>query len=461
MPTIQSEIQQKVIPNIVQKPTDLEASAPETPSPEPASPPRIPLFREIQYKKLTDVHRVQNLDLPERFKCVYGELVIPECLRQKDVHYIVNSQGQVIKAAWIHRCVGLFLNSIGLIPINRQAAYEQLEESLEMVEDEISTLVKNRVLTKRSGPGFMAFCQAHEAVPKNCVLVSARTYAALCSQNRGWKSTSQVSCTRYPNLGPNTTIRLNLLVNDERTSAPQALAPTSLGARFPQLADMLRDMEQEEQEVQLEGDGLLDAVYLHPEVLKQNLQGDGDGDLVFFKRLVKGRARFKRLNLERSAGTINPQHVEQLFKKGSRINRGSLEEYLPPYFDDTPIGKATYLVRWYHYVQAAEEVGSPHPMHEAWKKTGQEAIELIEFIMDMRKGDSSEQEILGKLAYIDQAMEEIQASQEAGDWFARTVTSGRVLFVDEFTEMFKTLQEYLDHITYQSEGLEEENVPNE
>lgn len=453
MPTIQSELESKVLPQIVQQQSAGAPEAEQQPAAAP-KPPRIPHFRELRYQKITDVHRVLDLDLPEKFKCQYGTLSIPEVLRKKDVHYIVNAQGQVLKAAWIHRSVGLFLNSIELLNQDLDAAYSQLSQSVSMIDDEVSSLVKHRVLNKRSGPGFMAFCQAHESVPRNCIMISAKTYSALCAHNRGWQNTRQVSCTRYPNLGPDTTLRLNLLVNDSRALDKRpSLAPTSLGARLPQLADLLREMEREE-ELVLNESGHMDAVYLHPEVLKNCLQGDGDGDLLFCKRTARGRPRFQNLNMEREAGELNPKHVEQLFRKGDRVSREDLVEYLPQYFDDTPIGKATYAVRWLHYLQALLE-DSTHPMHSAWLKTGPEAIELIEFIMDMRKGESTTEEILNRLAYIDSIMAEISEAQESGDWFARTVTAGSVQCVDEFVDTFSTLQQYLDHITCQEQPEEE------
>lgn len=422
------------------------------------STPVLPTFTDLQYVKLTDVHRVRDLNLPPAFTTPWGTMYLPRSLRKKDVHYTVNSNMQIVKSCWLHKSIGYFLNALYLLPTNTDAALDQLAGSLQSIDEELGGLIKKRVLTKRSGPGFMAFCQAHESVPENCVVLSPRTWRALCAFNKGWAQTRQVQCTRYPNLGPNTTLRLQVLVNEAPPRAenvPESMPSTSLGARLPQLADLLRELDEEAliSQQEEETSGLLDSVYLNPKTLKDKLKGDGDGDQVFLKRIVRGLPRFQLLDLTRTPGTIQDEHLQQLKRKSARVVRQNLGAYLPQYFDDTPIDSATYAVRWKHYLEAEQEhsKNSLHPMHSAWHIVGPQGIDLIEFIMDMRKGEFTEEDILSKLAFIDETMQEIRAYQQQGNWYAVTVTNAMLSpYMAEFVKTFQTLSEYMELITHSS-----------
>jgi hypothetical protein len=71
--------------------------------------------------------------------------------------------------------------------------------------------------------------------------------------------------------------------------------------------------------------------------------------------------------------------------------------------------------------------------------------------MDMRKGEFTEEDILSKLAFIDETMQEIRAYQQQGNWYAVTVTNAMLSpYMAEFVKTFQTLSEYMELITHSS-----------
>ena len=92
-------------------------------------------------------------------------------------------------------------------------------------------------------------------------------------------------------------------------------------------------------------------------------------------------------------------------------------------------------------------------MGEAWKEIAPKAISMIEFVMDIRKGEWTDQEIDTKMMDIQNKMAEIQAAKNNGNWFAKTVTSRTVEDIPGFVMKFRTLQEYVNSITLQEDTL--------
>jgi len=169
-------------------------------------------------------------------------------------------------------------------------------------------------------------------------------------------------------------------------------------------------------------------------------------DLIYLILEGTGKPTFRVLDLTRKNGNVTDEMIGQLFTKADRVDRSNLENWLGTYFDEVPIGPCTYAIRWLTYCKA-KELDSTHPMRDAWKEIAPVAIEMIEFIMDVRKGDFTDQQIKIKMQRIKQLSQEIELAQSKGNWFAKTVTTGTIRDVGKFVSTFSTLQEFLDLIT--------------
>jgi len=215
---------------------------------------------------LTAENRVRDFEIPSHVK-INGELIeLPKSLTKKDVHFIYNKDKEVIKAAWINKALASILLAI-TVESKELREYYFSKATIEL-DDLISQLIKEEVLRNRKGPGAMSMAQSHEVVPEGSILLSERTYEQLVKSSPRWKNVTTVTAIRFPNLGPNTTQRLKVIINSDKK--PPSL--TSIGARFPSLAELLDPEEKEVVET-----NILDAFYLNPKDLKDGFQGDGDG----------------------------------------------------------------------------------------------------------------------------------------------------------------------------------------
>lgn len=385
------------------------------------------------FTPLTCVNRIEDIELPE-FLSLGGRLVrTPKTLRNKDVHYLINVKGKPIRAAWISKILAHILNSERL---EGEGKSGELTRALESLDDHLMSLIREHVLRDRRGPGAMSFSQSNENVPEDAILLSARTYHYLCACNPKWKKTKYVLAERFPNLGPETTKRLRLIVNK-----PSSGETFTLRDKIP--AEILFLLE-DSPEVHC---NIMDAFYFHPKTLKDCFQGDGDGDQAFIVIDGIGTPTFQQIDLTRVPASINPEDIKTLLSKCQRVDRSSIQTWLPNYLDDLPIDKATYAIRWKLFNSLSSFKDSKHPMHSAWQQQAQAAIELIEFVMDVRKGEFSDKEIQTKMDSIEKTMQEIRAAKEKQNWFALTVTSGKTPNMARFIELFPTLKSYLTFIT--------------
>jgi hypothetical protein len=416
----------------------------------PLDGPR-PLQEVLQkYKIITDINRIVDMEIPDSVE-VNGKIVsIPRRLRAKDVHYIINQNGALIKACWISRALGLFLNSMRPeLPADVRCS--QLVNTVLAVDTEIGSMIKNDFLVQRRSPGAMSFSQAHEMVPEDCLMISARTYRALCAFNRGWINTQWLMVVRYPNLGPGTTRKLRLLVNDNppRKDAPTPdFKPNQLGARLPMLADLLRDMDELEEE-EAATVGLVDCFYLNPKTLKDSFEGDGDGDLIYCARVGRGRPLFKNLNLVREPGEPDAEVLAKLKSKARRTERGKLDTYLPKYFDSgLLIAQATYATHWEFFGDRLDEPVGPEAMQRAWDRIGPKSIGRMEFIFDMRKGDHDPDAVDRVVMELAQISKTIKQAQKNNVWFAKIVPTSQVQDIPGLLTAFPTLQQLANYITH-------------
>ena len=213
------------------------------------------------YKPISSVNRVEDFEIPD-FMPLGGEMVkVPHSMKRKHISYMLRPTGQVTRTAWIDKALGYIYNSQQL---EGEYKTKELEKALAEVDKTIGSLIKNDLLKGRHR-GAMSFSQACSTVPKDCIVISDRSYKKLCESSKIWENTSKVSVVRFPNLGPSTTKLLKLVVNREKEPSP-----TCLGNRVPALRDLLEETYEEEI-------NLVDAFYLNPDVLKDDLTGDSDG----------------------------------------------------------------------------------------------------------------------------------------------------------------------------------------
>jgi len=217
----------------------------------------------FKLKVLTADTRVEDVEIPKVLTIGKEEVTLPDCVRNKDPHFLINSSGKTVKAAWISRALArLVAASNSEDKVEKQVKYA---DALNEVDTLVNELIKTKVLRNRRGPGAMAFAQAHEDVPEGSIMISKRSFELLKAANSKWAKVGNVIAIRFPNLGPGTTKRLKLVVNDE------LLSSSSIGSLCPQLLDLFRTPEVEDVSE------VMDAFLLNPKDLKDGFEGDGDG----------------------------------------------------------------------------------------------------------------------------------------------------------------------------------------
>lgn len=400
------------------------------------------------YKPLTSSTRVEDFNIPDTLVFNNKEITLPESIKRKNIHYLVNSLGEAVRATWISEPLAHILNALRLEDPETKTG--ELDKAIKAIDNQISSLIKDKILRDKKGPGAMAFCQSNENVPEDSILISERSYNTLCLQNPRWEKAKTVMVVRFPNLGPNTTQELKLVVNKPMGLDLMFLPEGTIGTRLSNFSELLKTVEQETYEDIVDTSGIIDAFYLHPNTLKDKFQGDGDGDIIFAVIEKLGTPNFKGTDLTREPDSIKEEDVDMLFSKANRLDRTNLKTWLPNYFDDVPIGPATYAIRWMLYKKLAKFKGTEHPMGEAWKEISPKAIQMIEFVMDIRKGDWTDKEIDTKLNEIKSIMQEIRTAKEKGDWFAKTVPTSTIDDLPNFIRKFDSLQTYVNYITKQT-----------
>lgn len=386
----------------------------------------------------TAVNRIVDTELSKFIQLGPSIVRVPKGMLRKDVRYFVDDEGEIVRSAWINKGLAHIFNS-RRSHLNNSVKLKELEKAKAVVDSHINLLIKNGILKDKQGPGAMSFSQSNENVPPGCLYITKRSYEVLCQANERWRNTRTVIATRFPNLGIGTTQELKLIVGRERGN----YGPDSLFYRAPELRDLLEDLVVEEQNIHF----LMDSFYLNPKVLKDSMEGDGDGDSVYIVAHRKGSPIFEVLDLTREPGEISQEDVDQMFKKADRIERKQTAKYLPRYLDNQLIGPITYIIRWDLKLELPKHKDSPHPMNSAWQVVGPKSLPWVEFSMDMRKGEFTEQEIKQKMAWVARRNSEIQQAKANGSWFARTVTNSHIEDISGFLQRFRTLQSYVNSMT--------------
>lgn len=351
-------------------------------------------------------------DIPTIIELGGEEIEIPSTLQKNLSTVSLDSKNAVVRSTFISPVLGSIFNSSRFE--DPDIKFAELNKALKLLDELISNFVKESILKRSHNLGFSAFAQSHENVGIDEVMISSESFKELVRYNSNWSKCRKVVVVRYPNLGPQTTIELNLVV--QQSNRPGGEIKSKLG-----------------------------CVWLNQAVLKNCLEGDADGDMIFCSFSKKGTPLIQDVPLERSQGSITDSDIKLLTKK-SLVNKDLNEaEYLAAQIDHVPIDKATYIIRWLLYLKSLQYTNEYQPLNKAWEDIAPEAIKLVEFVMDIRKGDFSKEEIKQKLEYIDKVYLNIQIQKSKGHWFAKTVTSGKIQDIEKFLETFPTSQSYLDY----------------
>lgn len=394
----------------------------------------------INYVKVTGTNIIKKVDEIPSIISINGHLTeLPKSIRAKQDFMRVGPDGRPIECSHIHPSLGYLLNALSL---EGELRHNELDRALESLYKEVAKLIKQNLLKGKMKRGAMSFSQASESVPKNSIVISKESYELLCADNSKWKETSHVFCTRFPNLGPRTTIVLRLIVDEDPISSSFTISDSMAGATLRQLADQLEKSDHFSNITSTFG-----CFWLNGSNLKNDLEGDGDGDILYIAPLKKGKPKFKKVDWSIKPGDVDEDDVATLFRKGSRIEREDASSYIPQYFDAPLIGPATYGIRVRLFLESLRYSNEDQPMHLAWKNIGDWAIELIETVMDVRKGDMSQAYIQEKFREIERLSLLIKKRQEAGCWFCKTVTSREIIDVDKFVATFETLEKYTEMIS--------------
>lgn len=396
------------------------------------------------FQPLTSTTRIEDIEIPEKLLLGGNPIKIPSRIRRKNIHFLVNEEAQLKKAAWITPTLAHILNSLRT-NLTEDTQISELYRAKESLQNVLVQFVKNEILRDKHGRGAMGFVQANENVPEGTLLLSESSYKELCNRNPAWETCNELIVIRFPNLGPETTLRMKLLIN---TRPLHDYKTSSIFYRVPELRDLFLDESNPLDD--RERGGVIEAFYMHPKTLKNSFQGDGDGDLIFTIIAGNRKPSYELVDLTRESGEFDSEDINTLISKSRRATPPTLEKWLPEYFDDIPIGQATYATRWNLYKSLSKYKDSSNPMYSAWEELAPQAIELIEFVMDVRKGHFSEAEINSRMQEISNSMRAIKDAQEQGDWFAKSVTCNTIQDIDLFIKEFPNLQKFVDFITGQN-----------
>ena len=389
------------------------------------------------YQPLNSIRKTKDFELPTAITLKGQEYVVPKNERRKTISYgLIGEPEKLERTAWISQSMAHILNAHRFTGTDVYA--KELGNAYRALLKEVSFLVKETLLKDRKGPGFCAFVQANENVPEDCILISKRTYYEfLIPFNGNWTNISEVVVTRYPNLGPQTTSVLKVLIQDFGVGSKKTNEHTAY------YQDSFFSSEE-----------AMDGVYLHPKTLKNNFQGDGDGDTLFCVAYKSEGSTFSSIDLTRKAAQEVDLDLATLRKKSDRSAKEPLNTYLPKYFDTTPIGPATYIIRTKLFDKARELIGKvDHPYHKAWEIVSPEAIDDMEFVFDIRKGEFTPEQIEYKLGKISEGMGLIKKRKESGDWFCQTITSATLDDPRGFMSKFPNLQSFVDYIFCQESNV--------
>ena len=110
----------------------------------------------------------------------------------------------------------------------------------------------------------------------------------------------------------------------------------------------------------------------------------------------------------------------------------------------------TYGIRWelFKKTRAMARKGEELPLSVAWRAMAEEAIEMVETVMDMRKKDPNQEDKIRKVEdFISRVNKEMwRARNLQNDWFCHVVLSNSEFDVSGFNKSFPTIQSFMDYV---------------
>lgn len=369
-----------------------------------------PVFTLVQ---VTGPNHVIDFEIPE-YVFVRGEkIIIPKILKKKSFKDNVIDD-KIVKTCFINPILAYILRAS-----LTEDTCEDLTLALQFGHLEITKLVKQEYVSGKVQQGFMGLAQTHCNIPEDAICITRRTYEALVEEDRSlWKDLSSCYITRYPNLGPDTTSKLRLLVLEETGE--------SLG--FGSV------------------DGIFDALYIHPETLKNKFEGDADGDILFMAPSENLGVNYFQLKIQRTESESSlknfeaegKNYTEEILKKSKRFSRErSLSQHLSECLEPALIGQVTYNTRSAAYLEAKN---TGKTLKEAWMKVSPEGLRTVETVMDIRKGGMSKKQIDEFTDKVNKDFRNVVNLKKAGDLFHSVVTSATI--PEDFPFRFHSLNDF-------------------
>lgn len=364
----------------------------------------------------------------------------PKCLLRTQKFVSIDYQGAVFMGTRVHPAIGYIHGGFHTEKLENKK--KEFQRAIAEIDKEISKLIDTKVLRGREQKGYMAYSLVNHRLYEGSIAIDEATYKKLCATDSRWQNTREVYCIRYPNLGPKTTsvFRLCIFCNNDENIIKSDV--------FGSLRGLLEDYGLKEFVPRYGG------IYFNPNDLKNCLEGDADGDLVYIVPYNKGNPNFITAGYSVNPSEINQEDIDLLIKKSKPGQRSiGVKDYLSKHLDVNLIGLVTYGAKLSLYVNSAKYANSKNPMHEGWlKDTAQTAIKETEFAMDIRKGDFTESQINTFKKKIAQYGLRINELKKRGNWFAKTVTNNGIEDIDQFICEFPVLQDYYDYITRKNLG---------
>lgn len=403
--------------------------------------PKTEPLTSIDYVKVTGANVIVETEIPKIIS-YDGELVsLPRCFQNKQDFVRVSAKGEVTNCSHIHPALG---NALNALTLTGDAKADELTRAIEGIHKEVSTLVKDKFLKGKSRRGAASFSQSSEAVPYDSIVISKDTYDKLCADNSKWKRTSHVFCVRFPNLGDRTTLVLRLIVDSDPIDQSGTISEREAGSL---LRDLMAQFGLEDK-----AEVPFGCFWMNPRNLKDDLQGDGDGDTVYIAPYQRGFPKFTNVEWDVKPGEVNQDDVDTLFRKAGRTTRTDLKSYIGQYFDTPMIGPCTYMIRFCLRNEALKYAEDKQPMHRAWQQIGPWGIPRVEICMDFRKGDDPLHVVLETFEEIAQVNNAISQARRNGDWFAKVVTSSAMEDPGDFIMRFEDLGEFADIVVGKLSG---------
>jgi len=356
--------------------------------------------------QISSPSHILDIELPTSIRVGTTEFIVPDYLKNKSIQYVVNKD-ELLKTCFISPTLGYLLKAQ-----SSQNPSQDLILAKKFLLYSIQDLVETEYISGKVHHGYMGLAQVNSFLDKDTVAITQRTWSALTEEDKKWKNCSEVIVVRYPNLGPNTTSIMKLMIIEDSKD----------GLSFGCI------------------DGVLDGVYINPIKLKESFEGDADGDTLFLIPFRHNGVFTSPLKSNRihDPNLVNStkEEIKKKFSRGSKENR-KLEDHISICLDPDLIGPATYIVRSRLLRYAQQNKCS---LKEAWMKISPEGLELVESVMDLRKGNMTAQQVDKLVQTIQNEYNLVTTLRNNGDPYHSVITSS--VFPETFPLVYSSIADF-------------------